>query len=277
MTKGSPLPRILKAVVLIALVLFSFFPFYFTILNSFRQIRQIPDMGWLPTRLSLANWAKAFAPGSLAPRWVFNSLFVCIIISILTLFFDSIAGYAFARGKFPGNQLFFLTIIFCITVPFAVLLIPIYTMMAKAHLLNTYIALIAPAASPVGVFMMRQAISSIPRDFDEAAKLDGCSEFGIFWRVIMPLAAPALASVFIITFVAQWNWFSYPFIVTTKQTMLTLTVALYTEALTAASSLWPPQWGFILVLIALSFGPMFAMFLLFQEYFTKGVVMSGIK
>jgi ABC-type glycerol-3-phosphate transport system permease component len=124
---------------------------------------------------------------------------------------------------------------------------------------------------------MRQAISSIPRDFDEAAKLDGCSEFGIFWRVIMPLTAPALASVFIITFVAQWNWFSYPFIVTTKASMLTLTVALYTEALTAASSLWPPQWGIILVLISVSFVPLLAMFLLFQEYFTKGVVMSGIK
>ncbi|MBE3086741.1 MAG: carbohydrate ABC transporter permease [Bacteroidetes bacterium] len=234
-------------------------------------------MGWLPIGLSLHNWQAAFATGSLVPRWFFNSLFVATTISILTLFFDSMAGYTFARKKFPGRDFLFLTVIFCITVPFAVLLIPIYSMMAKTHLINTYLALIAPAASPLGVFMMRQSIFSIPPDFDEAAKLDGCSEFGIFWRIILPLSRPALASVFIITFVTQWNWFIYPFIVTNKNEMFTLTVALYTAAETASRSLFPPEWGIIMVLITITFIPLLAVFLGFQEYFTKGMVMTGLK
>ena len=267
----------IKYVILILFIIICFFPFYYAVLNSFRYIRQIPDLGWLPTNITLDNWLYAFKQGSYVPRWIFNSIFVTTIISTLTLIFDTCAGYAFARKIFPGNKFLFMTVIFCYTVPYAMLLIPIYTMMSQLKLLNTYIALIAPAASPLGVFMIRQSVFSVPKDLDEAAKLDGCSDFGIFWRIVLPLLKPALASVFIVTFVTQWNWFIYPFIVTNKEEMFTLTVGLYNVAQTSAGALWPPEWGLIMVLITVTFIPLFFVFLIFQEYFTRGMVLSGMK
>ena len=154
-------------------IVFTLFPFYFSILNSFRDIRTIPDFGWLPTGLTLKWWREAFKSGSMVPRWFLNSVIVTLGISLLSLTFDSLAGYAFARKKFPARNFLFYTVMFCMTVPFGMLMIPIFFMMAKAHLLNTYVALILPAASAMGTFMMTQAISTIPVDLDEAAVIDG--------------------------------------------------------------------------------------------------------
>jgi multiple sugar transport system permease protein len=191
--------------------------------------------------------------------------------------FDTLAGYAFARGKFPGKNPIFLLIIFLLTVPMAVQIVPIYAMITKAGLLNTYTALILPAASAMGIFMMRQTISSVPISLDEAAKLDGCSDFQILLKVILPLIKPGLAAVFLINFVSNWNWFIYPLIVTNKDEMHTLTVALYTLAASTGNTLFEPPWGLIMVLITIMFIPVFILFIVFQQYFTKGITMTGLK
>lgn len=277
MKKKKPFLEIIKVSLTLVFVLASLFPFYFSTLNSFRHIRRTPDLGWVPVGLTLENWQEAFQPDSLIPRWMFNSIFVSLAITTLMLIFDTLAGYAFARKKFPGSNFFFLLIIFLLTVPMAVQIIPIYSMIAKAGLLNSYLALILPAASALGVFMMRQTIASVPVSLDEAARLDGCSDFGILRYVILPLVKPGLASVFLINFVSMWNWFIYPLLVTNKDYMRTMTVALYTMAATSGGALHPPPWGSIMVMITIMFLPVFVLFLAFQQYFTKGITMTGIK
>jgi multiple sugar transport system permease protein len=268
---------VLKVSVIIIFVISSLFPFYFSTLNSFRHIKQTYDLTWVPVGLTLENWQEAFKVGSLVPRWLFNSIFVSITVTTIMLCFDTLAGYAFARGKFRGKNTLFLLIIFFLTVPMAVQIVPIYSMIAKAKLMNTYLALILPAASALGIFMMRQTISSVPISLDEAAKLDGCTDFQILWKVILPLIKPGLASVFLINFVSAWNWFIYPLIVTNKEEMRTMTVALYNLAATTGGALHQPPWGLVMVLITIMFVPVFILFLVFQQYFTKGITTTGFK
>jgi multiple sugar transport system permease protein len=276
--KRSRLYRWLRAFVLLLFVLGTIFPFYYALMNSFRTIRNLPDLSWVPTGLTLDNWLVAFSPGSPVPRWLFNSIIVTLAITTISVVFDSLAGYAFARKSFPGKSIFFFgVVLFGLTIPTAMLIIPIYGMMVKAGLVNTYLALILPAASSLGTFMMRQAISEIPIELDEAARMDGCSDAGIFWRVIMPLSKPALAAVFIVLFLAHWNSFLYPLLVTNKEAMRTLTVGLYLLAPGDRTYGMPPPWDLITVMIALQFIPVLIVFLIFQEQFTRGVAMSGMK
>jgi multiple sugar transport system permease protein len=276
--KRSPLYIWLRALILLLFVLGTIFPFYYALLNSFRSIRNLPDLSWLPTGLTLDNWVAAFSPGSPVPRWLINSIFVTLAITTISVLVDSLAGYAFARKRFPGKNLFFFgVVLFGLTIPTAMLIIPIYGMMVKAGLINTYLALILPAASSLGTFMMRQAISEIPIELDEAARMDGCTDYGIFWRIIMPLSKPALAAVFIVLFLAHWNSFLYPLLVTNKEEMRTLTGGLYLLAPGDRTYGMPPPWDLITVMIALQFVPVLVIFLIFQEYFTRGIAMSGMK
>jgi multiple sugar transport system permease protein len=276
--KRSRLYRWLRALILLIFVLGTIFPFYYALMNSFRAIRNLPDLSWVPSGLTLNNWLAAFSPGSPVPRWLFNSIVVTLAITTISTIFDSLAGYAFARKNFPGKHIFFFgVVLFGLTIPTAMLIIPIYGMMVKAGLVNTYLALILPAASSLGTFMMRQAISEIPLELDEAARMDGCSDSGIFWRIIMPLSKPALAAVFIVLFLAHWNSFLYPLLVTNKEAMRTLTVGLYLLAPGDRTYGMPPPWDLITVMIALQFIPVLIVFLIFQEQFTRGVAMSGMK
>jgi multiple sugar transport system permease protein len=269
--------RVAKAFVIVLFIVFSLFPFYYSILNSFRHVSMITDLAWFPSELSIENWEKAFAPNSLLPRWLFNSIFVSLTVSSLSLCFNSLAGYAFARLNFRGSQFLFLILIFCLAIPLSLLIIPIYAMAVRTGLYNTYIALMLPSASVLGVFLMRQAIAGIPKELEDSARLDGCSDFGVFWHIMIPLVRPALAAVFIVDFIGQWNWFIYPLIVTNTDSMRTLTLALYSVANQSASSTYPPNWGLSMVLVTVAFIPVFIMFLAFQKYFTKGFVMSGMK
>jgi multiple sugar transport system permease protein len=211
------------------------------------------------------------------PRWTFNSLIVTLCITVLSLCTDTLAGYAFARKHFPGRDFFFLMIIFCLTIPVAMLIIPIYAMMARAGLINSYVALILPAASTLGVFMMRQSIGNLPIELDEAARLDGASDLQILRHVILPLVRPALASVFIILFLSHWNNFLYPLIVTNKVEMRTLPVGLYLLAPGGEGSIMPPQWGLLMVIVSIMFVPVLVVFMFFQEHFTRGLAMTGMK
>jgi multiple sugar transport system permease protein len=267
----------IKATIVVVFIVFSIFPIYYSVLNSFRHVSMITDLAWVPTGLSLENWRTALVPGSLLPRWVLNSIFVSTTVSMLSLCFNSLAGYAFARLAFWGRDTLFLILIFCLAVPLSLLIIPIFTMAVRSGLYDTYAALILPSASVLGLFLMRQAIAGVPKELDDAARLDGCSDFGVFWYVILPLVKPSLAAVFIIDFIGQWNWFIYPLIVTNSDKMRTLTLALYSVANQSEGSTYPPDWGLSMVLVTVAFVPVFVMFISFQKYFTKGFIMSGTK
>ena len=277
MQKRKSLLSVLRYALLIMFVLATVFPFYYTILNSFRDLRDVGDLDFKPTRLTTENWVEAFSGRSPAARWLFNSLVVALAITTLSVITDTLTGYTFARKRFPGRDTLFLLVLSGLTIPIGMLVIPIYVMMAKSGLVNTYWALILPAASVLGTFMMRQSISELPIELDEAARLDGCTDLQILWHVIVPLVRPALASVFIVLFLAHWNNFIYPLVVTNKTSMRTLPVGLYLLAPGGNSSLGPPQWGKIMVLSSVMIFPVLVVFLFLQDYFTRGLSFTGMK
>jgi multiple sugar transport system permease protein len=261
---------------LILCIIGTIFPFYFAFINSFRPVRDIPDFSWQPKQLTLKNWTAAVS-GAIVPRWLLNSVIVTFFISTLSLCTDTLAGYAFARIPFPGRKMLFSLVILCLAIPMVMLVLPLYVMLAKAHLLNTYTALIWPAASAMGTFMMRQSIVSLPISTEEAARMDGCSNFKILWHVILPSVRPALASTYIVLFMMHWNNFLYPLTVTSRMDMRTLPVGLYLLAPGGEGGTIPPQWGLLLVTMCILFVPVIAVFVVLQKYFTRGIALSGMK
>jgi len=277
MRRDKPALFALRYALLLVLVLVTVFPFYYTLLNSFRDLRDVGDLDFRPTRLTTQNWAESFSGSTPGGRWLFNSVFVAFAITTLSLITDTLTGYTFARKRFPGRDFLFMLVLSALTVPIGMLVIPIYVMMAKSGLINTYWALILPAASVLGTFMMRQSISELPIELDEAARLDGCSDLQILWHVIVPLVKPALASVYIVLFLAHWNNFIYPLVVTNKTLMRTLPVGLYLMYPGGGMRTTPPEWGKMMVIASVMIVPVLVVFLFLQDYFTRGLFASGMK
>lgn len=199
--------------------------------------------------------------------YFWNSTWIAVVITIANLLFAAMVGYVFARKDFPYKKLLFFTIIGSIAIPPQVLMVPTFILMKHLGWLNTYWALIIPnLVLPFNVFLMRQYISKLPLAVEEAARIDGASEFQIFWRVIMPLSQPALAVVGINTFMGSWNTFLYPFLLTNTVEMRTLPVglALY-------KSLHGVDWVHLMAGSAITALPVIVVFLCFQRYIIEGL------
>lgn len=225
----------------------------------------------IPRPITLENFQLLFAR-TLALRWMYNSFHVATIATIGGVFTSALAGYAFARGNFIGRNLLFYVFIGILVMPDTALIIPQYILLADLGLVNSYTALIGPwFASIFGTFLMRQQFLSIPRDYDDAARIDGANIFQTFWRVLLPQLAPAMATLAILRFMGNWNSFLYPLIVTTKAEMRTLPVGLGTVARSGGDA------GLDMAGAVLGFLPTFIVFLLGQRYIIQGVSLSGLK
>jgi len=206
-------------------------------------------------------------------RWILNSAYIAILATSGILLLDSMAGYAFAKKNFPGKNVLFWFIISTMMVPGQVVLVPMFIMIRKLGLFDTHWALILPDLSMViGVFLMRQFMLNLPSEFIEAAKIDGASEWQIYWKVVLPLSKPALATLGIFTFMNVWNSFLWPIIVLNRNHLFTLPVGLKTlqEANLA-------QYKLLMSGAAVAAIPMIIVFLAFQSYFIKGLTMGGVK
>jgi ABC-type glycerol-3-phosphate transport system permease component len=226
-----------------------------------------------PTHWIAANYVAA---SHLLPlyRNLLNSLIIAGGHTLLAVFFASLAGYAFAKMEFPGRGPLFLLILLTMMVPPEVGLIPSFVIMARLHLVNTYWALIIPgAASGLGIFFMRQYISTLPNAVLEAAQIDGCPAHGIFWRIILPMSGPALAALAILDFVGSWNDYLWPLVMLRTQDMQTITLAV--PALEASGFNTP--WGAIMAGSVVAVLPPVLIFLVFQRYFVAGVTLGGVK
>jgi multiple sugar transport system permease protein len=193
--------------------------------------------------------------------------------TVLLVFFDSLAAYALARLRFRGRQAVFIIILATLMVPFQVTLIPVFLTLFDLGWLNTFQGLIIPrATSALGIFMLRQFFVSIPRELDEAARIDGSNSLQTYWRIIMPLAKPALASLFVIQFMALWNDFLWPLVVSSTIELRTLPAAL---------TLFQSQSGVdhaaLMAGAAISLAPLAVAFLLAQRFFVQGVATTGLK
>jgi multiple sugar transport system permease protein len=206
-------------------------------------------------------------------RWLFNSLYIAIVGTLAIVIIDTMAGYVLAKKNFPGQMIIFWMIISTMMIPEQVTLVPTFIMVQKLQLFDTHWALIFPnLALAFGVFLMRQFLLSIPDELIEAAKIDGASEWKIFWKIVVPLAKPAMAVLGIFTFVLIWNSFLWPIIVINDENLYTLPAGLKTLQDANLASFKLLMTGATVAAV-----PMVIFFLMFQRYFIKGLTLGGVK
>jgi multiple sugar transport system permease protein len=207
--------------------------------------------------------------------WFLNSFFLASVNTCFNLFFDSLAGYAFAKRDFPGRNFLFWTLICTMMVPGQVVLVPLFLMMINLGLYDSFLAIILPSIAGVfGIFLMKQYIQSMPTGLEEAARIDGCSEFGIFIKIILPLCKPVLAVLGIFVFVGNWNNFLWPMIVLKSQNHYTLQVGL---SILQQLQEHEVHYGIQMAGAVVAAAPILCVFLFLQKYFIKGLTIGGVK
>lgn len=267
--------RILMWAVLIVTTIISLWPMYWLFVTALTPTQQTikvpPDL--IPIHASLDNFERLFRQARNYWRWAFNSLFVTLAITAFHVLFDTLAGYAFAKKRFPGRNLMFWIILSTLMIPPHVTLVPLYIVTRQLGLIDSLAAVILPGTADVfGIFLMRQYIQTLPTELEEAARIDGSSEPGVFWNVILPLSKPALGALAIFTFVRSWNNFLWPLIVLQKSVNYTLPVGV-----ASLQGEFSTDYGLIFAGAALAALPMIVFFLLFQRYFLEGVRMGALK
>jgi multiple sugar transport system permease protein len=273
---GIQVRQLLSYALLILLALAFLFPFYLSIVTSFRTLPAIaadPVVLW-PQQWSMEGYTRMRNLN--VERWLFNSAFVAITVTVGNLIFASMAGYALSRIPFPGRNFLFLAILGTMMIPGIVLLIPRFIIFRILGMIDTYWGLILPMlALPFGIFLMKQFFEAIPGELEEAARIDGANRFQMFFQVVMPLARPALIALTIFTFQGNWNEFMNPLIViSTRQDLYTLPLGLAFLRGGLGENL---QWNAILAGSMITTLPMALIFLFFQRYFIEGISYTGLK
>jgi multiple sugar transport system permease protein len=273
--KGKMIARALPAyVVLVLLSVIMFFPFVWMLSSSLKDVTQIYQLKLFPERPTLENYRYIlFSSSTKFPQWFLNSVIVAVCTTASVLFFDSLVGYTLAKFRFPGKKVIFLLIISTLMIPTEMLVIPWYAMIRALKWVNTYWAIMFPGMiSAFGVFLMRQFMSTIPDDLIDAARVDGLGELRIFITVVLPLVAPALATLAIFNFIGNWNAFLWPLIAASKPKMFTLPVGLANFSGEAGG-----DWHYIMTGAAVAMAPLILVFLVFQKQIVKGIAMTGLK
>lgn len=274
-TPGERIFMIVAYFVLSSWAVVSVFPLYWMVTTALKPpsvVMSLPPE-WIPTSVSLNNFSEAFANSPVA-RWTLNSLAMALSVTAFQLLFATMAGYGFAKKQFPGKEIVFWIYVSSMMIPGFAMIIPLFTLMTRLGLVNTFLGLIAPGLSaPFGVFLMRQFIQTLPTELIEAATIDGCSEIGVFHRIILPLSKPGLAVLGIFVFMAQWNAFLWPLIVITSAEMMPLTVGF---ALLANREL-RVNYGALMAAGTYMALAQVIVFFAFQRYFVQGITVGSIK
>lgn len=260
--------------ILLFLSIIMLFPFVWMLSSSLKDVTQIYRLKLFPERPTLENYRYIlFSTSTKFPQWFLNSVIVAICTTASVLFFDSLVGYTLAKFRFPGKKIVFFLIISTLMIPTEMLVIPWYAMARALKWVNTYWGIMFPGMiSAFGVFLMRQFMSTIPDDLIDAARVDGLGELRIFITVVLPLVAPALATLAIFNFIGNWNAFLWPLIAASKPRMFTLPVGLANFSGEAGS-----DWHYIMTGAAVAMAPLIFVFLIFQKQIVKGIAMTGLK
>lgn len=241
---------------------------------SFAPENEIANLTLLPSSFSLSSYSQMFEKIPIG-RSLINSLIVSSSVTIGVLVFGSMIGYALSRLEFKGRNLIFYIIIFTMTLPFQITLIPQYIIMVKFGWVDTYLALIVPYfINALGIIMFRQYFKSIPQSLIDAAKLDGCSEIQIIFKILWPNSIPALVTIGIITFMASWNEVLWPLIVIRDESLMTMPQLI---TLFAVGGRAESQLGVKLASAVLLALPIIIAYIFFQKYFIQSMASSGIK
>lgn len=260
--------------VLFVLVLVVLTPFLWMVLGSVKtqgELLKVPPTWW-PEEPTLDNFRRLFDRPF--PRYFLNSTIVAVAVTVGNLLFSSMIGYALAHLQFPFKKVIFAAVLGCLMIPGLVTFIPQYVLVVNMGLADTLPALILPfLVQPFSVFLMRQFFLGLPKELAEAGRVDGVSELGIFFRLYLPLAGPAMATLGILSFLGSWNNFLWPLVVASSDSTYTLPVAL---ALVSTGQN-QTDYGLLLAGATLVVLPMLLVFLFFQRYFIQGVANTGIK
>lgn len=266
--------RIIAYIVLTAGAICMLIPFIWMLSTSFKDISDVftfpPELFgdqfvWqnytrVSERLSFFSMLK-------------NTVIVTVAVVVGQLITSSMAGFAFAYLKFKGREKIFGIYLIALMIPFHVMLVPTFTLLRDLNLLNTLWALILPClVTPFGAFLMRQGFLSIPESLAEAAKIDGCTPWGVYWRIYLPLSVPSMTTLGIFAFVGTWNDFLRPLIFLNSNELMTLTLGIY-----AMQGNYATDWGVLMATVSLSLLPVVIVFLCVQDLFVEGVALSGMK
>lgn len=233
---------------------------------------QQASTGLLPQGLTFANLANVFNAGDLG-RWFLNSVVVTTITTVLTVVFCAMAGYAFAKIKFPGRRILFAVVLAGLMVPKEAMFVPLFLMISNVDLQNTYPALILPRlAAPLGVFIMTQFFTKVPDAIEEAARIDGAGRWRVFFEVMLPLARPAMASLAIFTFVLTWNDYLWPLVASTKTEWFTVTTGLASLQSNFAAT---TNLGDLMARGLVGSLPLIVLFLVFQRQLIRGITLGS--
>lgn len=265
---------------MIVCTIVAFAPILWMTVSAFKpegEILSYPPQ-WVPLEPTWANFAYVLKNFNFL-RWTFNSVVAAVVATIIVIFIDSMAAFAFAKMKFKGNAVLYAVVLSMLMVPIQVTIVPLYLMFSSVKLLNTIPALILPTAGNVtGVFILTSFFKSVPRDLMDAAIVDGAGSFRIWWSIMLPLARPSISAVAIITFMSNWTNFLWPLVSVSSDASRTLPVgvAQFFGGQSGVSGS-APQYGPAMAAALMATIPAIAIFLFLQRYFVKGIMMTGIK
>ena len=249
-------------------------PFAFMVITSFKtqaEIIAIPAV-WLPSQLTLDNFVQVWNRTELL-RSLINTAYVAVVITAATVFSSSLMGFVFSKYAFRGRDVIFTISLAGMMLPFYVISIPLYLMIITLGWVNSYAALIIPSLyNSFGVFLMRQFMFSIPSELLDSARLDGCSEFRIFWSIALPLAKSAAGALSLLNLMVYWNWFFWPLIVLNSEEKFTISLTL-----TKFMGLYWTEYGPLTAGSFLAVIPIVVTFLFLQRYFVEGIATTGMK
>ena len=251
-------------------------PFVWMIATSFKTAEEILFPNFLPNFPTIENYNFVLTETAL-PRWYVNSFIVAILSTLSVAFFDSIAGFTFAKYQFPGKRVIFVAFLASLMVPTEMLIIPWYIMSVNPPIGDTWVDTYWGIAFPgvitaAGIFLMRQFMQGVPDELLDAGRIDGVSEFGLYWRIALPLSLAAIGALCIFNFLGNWNAFIWPLIVTSSLDMFTLPVGLQ-----FFSSEFTADWHLVMTGATLSLLPLLTIVIIFQRYIIEGIALTGVK
>jgi multiple sugar transport system permease protein len=278
--RSASLRRRIAYLVLIGYALLMFIPFAWTLITSFKTVPDAVRLTFIPQPFTLQGWETAWTTLDPAlPRLFFNSFVLAASVMVTNVTLGAMAGYAFARLRFPGRDVLFILVLASLMIPDQLRLVPVYLMLNNGPIdfvnsspINYLSVILVLAVQVESVFLLRQFFLSIPRELEEAAKIDGAGFFTTFARIILPLGAPALAAVAILQFQGAWNNFFWPLILYQEQSHWTLPLGL-----AQFRNFFEVDWPALTAVVVMATLPILILYLYFQRFFVAGIASSGVK
>lgn len=254
------------------LALMTVAPLFWMVSMSLKESNEVFAANLVPHRATFDNFVYVFTQVNFI-RYLWNTFFVSSIVTIVALFFHSMAGYALARLRFPGRDAIFLAMFATFLISQPVIIVPLFVLVRSLGMLDSYAGLIVPSIfNAFGIFLLRQFYLGVPHELEEAARVDGAGYFRIYWEIILPLSRPILSALAILFFLANWNSFLWPLTITTNQDLWMVQVAI-----ASFRQQYTGSWNYIMAASTVVALPTIAMFVVFQKRIIESIKTSGIK